>query len=96
VSRSTASGFIGSATVLVSMKWHFGHSNIRFSDPFGRGAARANIIRELQRSHRGLSMAVSATSVNEDLNIAFSSGRLIAAPRNLIGSSAQAAGRSGS
>jgi hypothetical protein len=52
------------------MKWHFGHSNIRFSDPFGRGAARANIIRELQRSHRGLSMAVSATSVNEDLNIA--------------------------
>jgi len=69
VKRATASDFSGSATVLVSIASHFGHSNVRFSDPSGRGAMRASIIRFRHRPHRGRSiedngMIVKGTSAS--------------------------------
>jgi hypothetical protein len=62
VSRSTASDLKGSATVLVSTASHFGHSNLRRSDPSDNGEMRASIIRVWHRSQRGLSIGVSAKS----------------------------------
>jgi hypothetical protein len=48
VNRSTASDRSGSVTVLVSEELHLGHSNIRFSAPWGRGKLRASNMRVWQ------------------------------------------------
>jgi hypothetical protein len=63
VNRSTASDFSGSAIVLVSTASHFGHSNVRCSDPSGKGEMRASIIRAWHRPQRGRSIAVKGTGV---------------------------------
>jgi len=62
VSRSIASDFKGSATVLVSIALHFGHSKVRCSDPSGKGAIRASLIRAKHLRQRGRSIEESAMS----------------------------------
>jgi hypothetical protein len=58
----TASDFKGSATVLVSMALHFGHSKVRSSDPSDKGANRASVIRVKHLPQRGRSSEESGTS----------------------------------
>jgi len=65
VNRATASDFSGSATVMVSIDSHFGHSKVRLSDPSGRGAMRASIIRLRQRPQRGRSIEDNGIEVKE-------------------------------
>jgi hypothetical protein len=62
VSLLTASDFSGSATVLVSIALHFGHSKVRSSDPSGKGANRASIVRARHLRQRGRSIEESGTS----------------------------------
>jgi hypothetical protein len=62
VSRSTVSDFSGSGTALVSMKSHFGHSKVRFSDPSGKDSVPVNVIRIPHRPQRGRSIEVSMTA----------------------------------
>jgi len=62
VSRTTVSDFKGSATVLVWIALHFGHSKVRCSDPSGKGANRASLIRAKHLRQRGRSIEESAMS----------------------------------
>jgi hypothetical protein len=79
----------GSATVLVSMALHFGHSKVRLSDPPGSGETRASIIGLWHRSQRGRSIGESARSAGI-LAIYDSPARMIALPyRSLFRSAAE-------
>jgi hypothetical protein len=68
-SRPTASDFSGSATVIVSVRSHLGHSNVRCSAPSGKGAIRASIIRAWHRSQRGHSIGLNLTSGSDALRM---------------------------
>jgi hypothetical protein len=63
VNRTMASDFSGSATVLLSIASHFGHSNVRCSDRSGKGEMRASIIRAWHRPQRGRSIEVKGIGV---------------------------------
>ncbi|MBA2398582.1 MAG: hypothetical protein H0V72_07760 [Bradyrhizobium sp.] len=62
VNRTTASDFSGSATVLVSIALHLGHSEVRSSDPSGKGVIRASLIRARHLQQRGRSIDVRRMS----------------------------------
>jgi hypothetical protein len=62
VSLITASDFSGSATVMISIALHFGHSKVRCSDPSDKGANRASVIRARHLPQRGRSIEESGTS----------------------------------
>ena len=57
-----ASDFKGSATVMISIASHFGHSKVRCSDPSAKGASRTKFIRARHLRQRGRSIEDSGTS----------------------------------
>jgi hypothetical protein len=63
--RLTFSDLTGSATIMVSMKLHFGHSNVRFSERSGRTSIVAKSSRVRHRAQRGRSIGKRNTSVRE-------------------------------
>jgi hypothetical protein len=63
--RMISSDLIGSGTTLVSMKLHFGHSKIRFSERSGRATMLARFMRMRHLTHRGRSIGESMNSVDE-------------------------------
>jgi hypothetical protein len=65
VSRLTSSELRGSETTLVSMKSHFGHSKVRFSERSGRRTMLVRFIRAWHLTQHGHSIGESNTSVSE-------------------------------
>jgi hypothetical protein len=63
--RSAASDPSGSETTLVSMKSHFGHSKVRFSERSARGAMLVRFIRVRHLAHSSRSIGECITSVSE-------------------------------
>jgi len=63
--RLTSSDLIGSGTTTVSMKWHLGHSKVRFSEWSNRGTMLAKFIRVRHLMQGGRSIGESNTSVSE-------------------------------
>jgi hypothetical protein len=57
----------GLGIILVSMKWHFGHSKMRFSELSDFGDALSRSIRIWHLPQRGRSIAISERIVDEDI-----------------------------
>jgi hypothetical protein len=62
----TSSDLRGSATTLVSMKSHFGHSKIRFSECSGLATRLVKFIRVRHLAQRGRSIGERKTSVKDE------------------------------
>jgi len=65
VRREIASDFRGSGAILVSMKAHFGHSKVRFSEPSGRATKLVSVMRIRHLPQRGHSSGERAGSCVE-------------------------------
>jgi hypothetical protein len=65
VSRLISLDLRGSDTILVSIKSHFGHSKVRFSEWSGRASRLVRFIRLRHLAQRGRSIGTSRTSVSE-------------------------------